>query len=67
VPFAIPLVFFVNSKQNTIIEKALNEILSRRAGTQNDKKTKSQYRAEALTAISEHYLKTGGFADAQKH
>lgn len=61
VPFAIPLMFFVNTGQKEIIETAMDEILrsfdvaqDRCAG--NDKKTKAQRRAEGITRIAEHFL-----------
>ena len=62
--FAIPLMFFVTKQQNEIIEKALSRIEHQASSIES---TKSQRRAEALAAIAEHCLKTGGFADAQKH
>lgn len=61
--FAVPLMFFVNSEQNKIIENALSSIENQ---VSSDGFTKTQRRAEALVEIAEHFLKTGGFADAQK-
>jgi ParB/RepB/Spo0J family partition protein len=61
--FAIPLMFFVNSEQNQIIENALNEILhsfdaAQDGCAQNDKKTKAQQRAAAITEIARRFSET---------
>jgi ParB family chromosome partitioning protein len=73
--FAIPLVFFVNPEQNKIIENALSSIENQvpKIGTplrsvSRIKMTKTQQRAEALTAIAEYFLSqtNGGLTDAQK-
>ncbi|MGD0077902.1 MAG: ParB/RepB/Spo0J family partition protein [Sedimentisphaerales bacterium] len=73
--FAIPLVFFVNSEQNKIIENALSSIENQvpKIGTplrsvSRIEMTKSQRRAEALTRIAEYFLSqtNGGLTDAQK-
>jgi ParB-like chromosome segregation protein Spo0J len=62
--FAVPLVFFVNAEQNKIIESAISSIENQASSIEL---TKSQRRAKALTRIAQNFLKTGGFADAQKH
>jgi ParB family transcriptional regulator, chromosome partitioning protein len=51
--FAIPLVFFVTRQQQEVVEKALSEVLR---CVQNDKTTKTQRRAAAITEIAEHFL-----------
>jgi ParB/RepB/Spo0J family partition protein len=62
--FAVPLMFFVNSEQNKIIEKALSSIEHQVSSIES---SKSQRRAVALTRIAEYFTTTGGFTDAQKH
>jgi ParB/RepB/Spo0J family partition protein len=60
--FAIPIMFFVTRQQQEIIENALSEILRspRPLGTgcaQNDKMTKAQRRAGAITEMAEQFLR----------
>jgi ParB/RepB/Spo0J family partition protein len=54
--FAVPLVFFVTKEQQEIIERTMKETLRSHSFAQNDKPTKAQCRAEAITAIAEQYL-----------
>jgi ParB family chromosome partitioning protein len=63
--FAIPLVFFVTKQQQEVIERAMDEILR---CAQNDKTTKAQRRASAVTKIAEHFLSqtNGGFTNGEK-
>ena len=49
--FAIPLIFFVTSEQNKIIEQALSKI------TISPGLTKAQHRAAALTEIANQFLR----------
>ncbi|MCJ7730661.1 MAG: ParB N-terminal domain-containing protein, partial [Sedimentisphaerales bacterium] len=60
--FAIPIVFFVNRQQQEIIEKAIDVAYLAPGFTWgldsgNDKPTKAQLRAAAITKIAKHFIK----------
>jgi hypothetical protein len=54
--FAIPLVFFVTKQQREIIENVIETAFSVQRTADRTQMTKAQRRAEAITAIAEHYL-----------
>ncbi|UCG56809.1 MAG: ParB-like nuclease domain-containing protein [Phycisphaerales bacterium] len=51
--FAMPLVFFLNSRQKRTIDKALS-----RAQRKRSERTKAAIKAAALTDVAQHYLGT---------
>lgn len=54
-PFAIPLVFFVTAEQKDIVERAIEMLDS--CVRRNDKQTKAQRRAAAITEVAEQFLR----------